>query len=71
MGGACFRKEQFADGERWVLYWMWLHPFARRRGILSRHWPHFQRQFGDFLLEPPLSSAMQFFVNKRRETVLA
>lgn len=37
-GGCCFRRVKFEDGEKWVLYWVWLHPFLRKKGILSKHW---------------------------------
>ncbi len=63
-GGCCFRKEKFTDGDKWVLYWVWLHPFFRHRRILSRHWKKFREQFGDFIVEPPVSSAMQSFLKK-------
>lgn len=63
-GGGCFRKMRFADGEKWVLCWVWLHPFFRNRGILSKHWKYFRSKFNDFLVERPYSSAMQSFLDK-------
>jgi hypothetical protein len=67
-GGCCFRNVEFRDGEEWVLYWVWLHPFFRKRGTVSRHWKHFKCQFSDFHLEPPLSNAMQSFIKKQNIT---
>jgi hypothetical protein len=66
-GGVCFRKVIFSDGEKWILYWVWLHPFFRDLGILSRHWQYFRTQFNDFIVEPPLSSAMQSFLEKQNQ----
>lgn len=66
-GGVCFRKTQSDNGEKWILYWVWLHPFFRNRGILSKHWKHFRTQFCDFIVEPPLSSAMQSFLGKHNQ----
>lgn len=64
-GGCCFRKVRFKDGDRWVLYWVWLHPFFRNRGILTRHWRRFREQFGDVIVEMPISSSMQSFLDKQ------
>ncbi|MDB5791092.1 MAG: hypothetical protein JWQ80_1116 [Massilia sp.] len=64
-GGCCFRKEQHADGEIWVLSWIWLHPFFRNRGTLTKYWGYFRSQFNEFALEPPLSDAMKSFLKKQ------
>lgn len=64
-GGCCFRKEKFADGDKWVLYWIWLHPYFRNKEILSKHWGYFQEQYGDFMVWPPISRAMQSFIDKQ------
>lgn len=63
-GGCCFRRREYKNAPQWTLDWIWLHPFFRHRGILSTHWRHFQAQFGNFSVEPPLSSAMQAFLKK-------
>ena len=58
IGACCFRKRE--DGCMW-LQWIWIHPFFRRRGLLSAAWPKFKAAHGDFGLETPLSDAMQAF----------
>jgi hypothetical protein len=65
LGGCCFRYVRFSDGDRWVLYWVWFHPFFRGRGLLSKHWGKFSEHFGDFIVAPPMSSAMKSFVAKQ------
>ena len=66
-GGVCFRRVKFDKGEKWILNWVWLHPFFRNRGILSKHWQQFRTQFNDFIVERPLSSAMQSFLDKKNQ----
>jgi hypothetical protein len=44
--------------------WIWLHPYYRRKGILSESWPMFVDRFGDFQVELPLSEAMESFMEK-------
>jgi hypothetical protein len=61
IGAAGFDSE---DGFPWALGWAWFHPYARRRGYLSQAWPYFRKRFGGFILEPPLSEAMEAFVAK-------
>lgn len=65
-GGCCFRKEKWEDGYKWVLYWVWLHPFFRNKGVLSKHWKYFQEHFGDFIVWPPISKTMQSFIDKEK-----
>jgi hypothetical protein len=64
--GACaFRWREYKNAAaRWAMQWVWIAPKARRLGILSRRWPEFRARFGDFVLEPPLSEAMQAFADK-------
>lgn len=59
--GACaFRRRD----DHWALQWMWLAPKVRRQGVLARRWPAFLERFGDFVIEAPLSDAMQAFVRR-------
>ena len=44
VGATCFRHRE--DG--WAMQWVWLHPFWRRRGLLSGAWPRFVKEFGAF-----------------------
>jgi len=67
--GACgfrFLKEE----SQWMLTWVWLHPFTRRRGYLSKAWDYFCRLYGDFEIEYPLSDAMKAFLEKQGKTSL-
>ena len=66
VGGCCFRKEEFKGSIKWVLYWVWFHPYFRNKGILSSHWSPFTEQFGDFIVWPPLSPAMESFIDKQK-----
>jgi hypothetical protein len=62
-GACCFRPESFAHpGNGITLRWIWLHPYCRRKGILSQAWPMLREKHGDFFVEPPLSPAMLDFV---------
>lgn len=64
--GACaFRWREWTDHPAgWAMQWIWIAPKVRRHGILTRRWPRFRDQFGDFHLEQPLSEAMQAFADK-------
>jgi hypothetical protein len=46
----------------WSLDWVWLHPFARRHGLLSLAWPFFCARFGPIRVQPPWSPAMRAFL---------
>jgi len=52
----------------WVLGWVWLHPFARRRGHLRAAWPTFRQQYGAFAIQRPLSDAMTAFLRRVEPT---
>ena len=47
-----------------VLEWVWLHPFLRRRGHLSKIWPYFTQRFGSFHVSHPRSYAMEKMLEK-------
>ncbi|TVK98906.1 hypothetical protein AYI84_19430 [Shewanella algae] len=64
IGGGLFHK----DGSRWVLMWIWIHPFFRNRGALSSRWRELCSLFGDFAIEGPLSHSMKAFVCKQSGT---
>jgi hypothetical protein len=51
----------------WRLRWVWIHPFLRRRGLLHEAWPWFRLKHGDFIVDRPLSAAMEAFLRKRNE----
>lgn len=52
------------EASRWVLGWVWLHPFARRSGHLSRTWPFFRQRYISFAIQQPWSDAMVAFLRK-------
>lgn len=67
VGATCFRWRHWTDhAPGWAMQWVWLHPFARRQGLLTGAWPFFRQEFGDFFVEPPVSPAMKAFVAKMR-----
>ena len=65
VGAAAFRFGEWTVGEPcWELQWIWITPKTRRLGILTRAWPAFVDRYGDFFIEPPLSTAMKAAVAK-------
>lgn len=64
VGATCFRWREWTDyPHEWAMQWIWFHPFFRRQGLLTAQWPHFKKEFGEFLCEPPISDAAQNFLN--------
>jgi hypothetical protein len=65
IGAGCFRWRRYSDAPPgWALQWVWLHPFERNRGHLTRAWPYFRARFEDFDVEPPVSAAMARFLDR-------
>ena len=65
VGAVCFRYRD--DQNRvvpWLFDWMWIHPYFRHQGILSRAWPEFVREIGQFRLAQPVSPHMEQFLRK-------
>lgn len=63
--GACaFRRRREAEEQYWGLQWIWVAPKYRRIGVISKRWASFRKRFGDFYIEPPVSEAMQGFLDK-------
>lgn len=62
IGATCFRQRDYGMAMQWV----WLHPYYRRQGLLSKAWPEFLREHGAFDVEPPYSSAMMAFLQKMK-----
>jgi len=63
VGGAIFRRHEFTDHPPILtLAWIWLHPYLRRRGILSACWPYFRKAHGQFTVDEPHSDAMEAFL---------
>lgn len=59
-GGCTFRLM----GDIWMLMWIWIHPYERRKGHLSAAWPFFQSMFGIVVPDPPMSPELLSFLKK-------
>jgi hypothetical protein len=67
VGAACFRFREDQDKETpWLFDWLWIHPFCRRKGVLSAVWPELNLQVGPFRLAEPISTHMKAFLSKVR-----
>ncbi len=66
-GACCFRFRQYETGSSYAMQWIWLHPYARRKGHLSAAWPYFRKRFGAFIVEPPYSDGMKVFLDARED----
>lgn len=42
-----------------------LHPYKRRAGLLGQAWPFFEKRFGEFIPQLPLSNSMTNFLVKK------
>lgn len=70
VGACCFRWREYTNAPHaWALQWIWMHPYARGRGLLGAAWPAFRQRFGDFIIEGPLSEAMWGFVAHHLDSV--
>jgi hypothetical protein len=53
IGAGCFRYRDYQDPARpWVFDWMWLYPYFRRQGHLTRAWPTLRSELGNFQTGP-------------------
>jgi hypothetical protein len=66
-GAACFRFRGYRERSLFAMQWIWLHPFARRKGHLSAAWPYFRKRFGAFIVEAPYSDGMKAFLAGRKD----
>lgn len=66
-GACCFRFREYENGSAYAMQWIWLHPYARRRGHLSAAWPYFRKRFGAFVVEAPYSAGMEAFLAGRKD----
>jgi hypothetical protein len=67
VGATCFRWRHWGHAPAsWAMQWAWLHPYYRNQHYLTDKWPIFCSLFGDFVVEDPLSPAMQVFYNKHK-----
>jgi hypothetical protein len=66
IGACCFNWVEWQDAPPgYSLDWIWIHPFYRRVGLLSKVWPFFQETYGRFWVQKPHSLAMARFLNKQ------
>ena len=69
LGGGCFRRRQYKDcPDSYALQWLWIHPFMRRKGILTKALNEFMNKFEQFKVEAPLSFEMKSFLEKGGST---
>jgi hypothetical protein len=66
IGACCFRLREYYDMPEkfWAMHWAWIHPYARNKGLLFEHIEIFNKRFGYWYPEPPLSKAMSRFIIK-------
>lgn len=73
IAGACafrWRENENLPAPFWGLQWVWIAPPFRRQGVLSSRWEMMRERFGDFLVEGPVSEAMQAFLARRNDAAL-
>lgn len=66
VGAACFRQFEASLPDQWTLEWVWFHPYVRGRVGLTECWLEWERRYGQFVIEEPLSKAMIGFLTKVR-----
>lgn len=67
VGGCCFRFREWDNFiPIWSFDWIWLHPYLRNKGFLKEYWNLFCFLFSPFILEYPLSKAMENFIKKQK-----
>jgi hypothetical protein len=65
VGAAVFSADEpGCKDSGYCLEWVWIHPYFRRDGILTRAWEVFRRQYGDFSVAAPYSPSMLAFLKK-------
>jgi hypothetical protein len=64
LGACCCRWRTYTNLPEgfWAMQWVWLHPYARHKGLFTAAWPVVLQQYGALHLEPPLSGAIQHIV---------
>ena len=70
VGAVSFAWTIWSDAEPdWHMLFAWVADEWRRKGVMSRRWPHWRSTYGDFTLEHPLSDAMEVFVAARASRI--
>lgn len=63
LGGGCFRQRKYKDCyESYALQWIWIHPYMRRKGMLTKAFDEFMNQFEQFRVESPYSVEIKSFL---------
>lgn len=69
-GACCFRYrgQEYWNNIRphWALQWIWIHPYKRNQGLLTKYWAYFEERFGNFMIEEPRSKSMENFILARK-----
>jgi RimJ/RimL family protein N-acetyltransferase len=69
LGGGCFRQRKYQDfPESYALQWIWIHPYMRRKGMLTKAFDQFINQLEQFRVEPPYSVEIKSFLEKGGST---
>jgi len=69
LGGGCFRQRKYQDfPESYALKWIWIHPYMRRKGMLTKAFDEFMNQFEQFRVESPYSVEIKSFLEKGGST---
>ena len=69
LGGGCFRQRKYQDfPESYALQWIWIHPYMRRKGMLTKAFDEFMNQFEQFRVESPYSVEIKSFLEKGGST---
>jgi hypothetical protein len=64
-GAICVRWREWEDAPAsWSVPWLWLHPYERRQGHLTKAWPFLLKMFPNPHIERPFSPAMDAFLKK-------
>ena len=51
-----------------TLQWIWVHPFKRRKGIVSKHFDYFVNEYKEFGLSQIKSPIMRTFIPKGKDS---
>jgi hypothetical protein len=70
LGACCCRYRRYTNlpESLWALQWVWLHPYARHKGLFTAAWPVLLQQYGALHLEPPVSGAIRHIVRETPTT---
>lgn len=65
IGGCCFRLRKYKGlPPFWTMHWVWIHPYFRNKGVLTKRKKYFDKMFEYWHPEPPLSKSIEAFIKK-------